>query len=134
MGEGGGTIGGGTKLQARMPRVRFPIMSLEFVIDLILQACTTQPQTGMSTRNISWEVGLTTLPPRSLNLLETSGPVQAYAGFALPFSALVGLHVEYPLFSDFNETSIFRQIFEKFSNIKFHEICPVGDELFHADG
>jgi hypothetical protein len=79
----------------------------------------------MSTRNISWEVnadgiGLTTLPPGSLNLLEPSGPVQAYAGFALPFTILLGLHVDYPLFSDFNEASIFRQIFEKFSNIKFH--------------
>jgi hypothetical protein len=64
---------------------------------------------------------LTTLPPGSLNLLETSGPAQAYAGTALPFIVLLGLHVEYPLLSDFNETSIFRQIFEKFSNIKFHE-------------
>ena len=27
-----------------------------------------------------------------------------------------------------------RQIFEKYSNIKFHELLPVGDELFHADG
>ena len=46
--------------------------------------------------NISWEVnadslGLTTLLPGSLNLLETAGPVQAYAGIALPFTLLVGL-------------------------------------------
>jgi hypothetical protein len=27
-----------------------------------------------------------------------------------------------------------RQIFEKYSNIKFHEIHPVRTELFHADG
>ena len=26
------------------------------------------------------------------------------------------------------------QIFEKYTNIKFHEIRPVGAELFHADG
>jgi len=26
------------------------------------------------------------------------------------------------------------QIFEKYSNIKFHENSPVGIELFHADG
>ena len=26
-----------------------------------------------------------------------------------------------------------RHIFEKYSNIKFHEIRPVGAELFHAD-
>jgi len=27
-----------------------------------------------------------------------------------------------------------RQIFEISSNTKFHEICPVGAELFHSDG
>ena len=27
-----------------------------------------------------------------------------------------------------------RQIFEKYSNLKFHEIRPVGAELFHAEG
>jgi len=57
----------------------------------------------MSTWNISWEVnangkGLTTLPPGSHNLLEPSGPVQAYAGFALLFTVLLGLHEEYLLF------------------------------------
>jgi hypothetical protein len=67
------------------------------------------------------DVGLTSLPPGSLNLLVTLGPAQAYTGTVLPFTVLLGLHVEYPLLSDFNETSIFRQIFEKFSNIKFHE-------------
>ena len=46
----------------------------------------------------------------------------------------IGLHVKYPLFSfDLNETGIFFDIFEKSSNIKFHEIRPVGGELFHAD-
>jgi hypothetical protein len=34
----------------------------------------------------------------------------------------VGLHAEYPLLLlDFNETGISRRIFEKYSNIKFHE-------------
>jgi len=35
----------------------------------------------------------------------------------------IGLYVKYPLFvSDFNETWIFfRQIYEKYPNIKFHE-------------
>ena len=37
-----------------------------------------------------------------------------------------GLHVNYPVF-DFS-----RQIFEKYSNIRFHENRPVGAELFHA--
>jgi len=26
------------------------------------------------------------------------------------------------------------QIKKKYSNTKFHEICPVGDNLLHADG
>jgi hypothetical protein len=58
----------------------------------------TQPLQEMSTGNISWEVKgsqcvwLTTLPPScavlksgSLNLLEPSGPVQAFNGTALSF-------------------------------------------------
>jgi len=28
----------------------------------------------------------------------------------------------------------FRQIFKKYSNIKFHENPPLGAELFHSDG
>jgi len=34
----------------------------------------------------------------------------------------IGLHVKYPLFLlDFNETGLSGHIFEKYSNIKFHE-------------
>ena len=48
----------------------------------------------------------------------------------------IGLHVKYPLFSDFNETWIFSTIFEKkipqVSN--FVKIRPVAVELFRADG
>jgi len=58
----------------------------------------TQPVTEMSTRNISWEVKATgaygwqpyhlhvptVLKSGSLNLLETSGPVQTCNGIALP--------------------------------------------------
>jgi len=41
------------------------------------------------------------------------------------------LHVKYLLFlSDFNAG----QIFEKYSNVRFNEILPVGAELFHTDG
>jgi hypothetical protein len=45
------------------------------------------------------------------------------------------LHVKYSLFlSDFNETKLYRQVFEKFSNIKFNENPPLGAELFQGDG
>ena len=45
------------------------------------------------------------------------------------------LYVKYLLFSsDFNETLIFLTDFRKSLNIKFYQICPVGAELFHADG
>jgi hypothetical protein len=44
-------------------------------------------------------------------------------------------HVKYPLFlSDFNETRIFRQIFEIPQTSNFMPIRPVGAKLFHADG
>ena len=48
----------------------------------------------------------------------------------------IGLHLKYPLFFPYflKKTLIFPQIFEKYSNIKFHEIHPVGAELFQADG
>jgi hypothetical protein len=48
----------------------------------------------------------------------------------------MGLHVEYPfLLSDFKQTSIPRQNFEKYLHItKFMTIRPVGAELLHADG
>jgi hypothetical protein len=42
----------------------------------------------------------------------------------------IGLHVKYPLFlSDFNETCIFQQIFENYSNIKFHENPSSGSQV-----
>jgi hypothetical protein len=45
-----------------------------------------------------------------------------------------GFHVQYPsLSSDFNETLISGQIFEKYSS-SFTKIRPVGAKLFHADG
>jgi hypothetical protein len=48
------------------------------------------------------------------------------------FLILRKIHVKHPLFlPDFN---LSRQIFEKYSNIKFMEIGSVGAELFHADG
>ena len=49
----------GTALQAGRSLVRFPMVSLEFFIDIILPAAlwprgSTQPLTEMSTRSISW--------------------------------------------------------------------------------
>ena len=39
----------------------------------------------------------------------------------------IGLHVKYPLFlSDFNETELSRQIFDRYSNIRFYEILSSG--------
>jgi len=52
-------MGWGTALQAGRSRVRFPIVSFEYFIDLHLPGCTMamgsiQALTDMSTRNISW--------------------------------------------------------------------------------
>ena len=45
----------------------------------------------------------------------------------------IGLHVKHPLFlTDFNEISIYRQVFEKVQMSNFMKIRPVGAELFHA--
>jgi len=57
----GGAIVWGTVLQAGRSRVRFPMVSLEFFIDIFLPDRTMalgliQPLTEMSTRNISCAV------------------------------------------------------------------------------
>ena len=93
----GGAVDSGTALQVGRSRVRFPMVSLEFFIDIILPAALW-PLTEMSTRNISWGVNAAgsygwqpyhlhvsiVLKSGSLNLLESSGPVQACNGIALP--------------------------------------------------
>ena len=43
----------GTALQAGMPRVRFPVVSFELFIDVILPAALW-PVTEINARNISW--------------------------------------------------------------------------------
>jgi len=94
----GGAVGWGSALQAGSSRVRFLMMSLEFVIDIILSA-TLWHWDRLSLEQ-KWApgifpggkgsryVGLTTLLPSSanflevgsLNLREPTGPVQACDG------------------------------------------------------
>jgi hypothetical protein len=55
--------GWSTTLQARTSRVRFPMMPLDFLIDLLFAATlwpleSTQPLTEMSTRNLLGGEGL----------------------------------------------------------------------------
>ena len=93
-------VGWGTALQVGRSRVRFPMMSLKFFIDIILPAalwpCGWLKQKWVPGIYPGGKggrcVGLTTLPPScadflksgNLNLLEPSGPVQACNGIALP--------------------------------------------------
>ena len=72
-------------------KVRFPMVWLEFFICRTMALGLTRPLTEMSTRNIS--CGVKAAVPKvekpivfkseSLNLLESSGPVQACIGIAL---------------------------------------------------
>ena len=103
MGARAGAVGWGTALQSRRSRVRFPMVSLEFFIDIILPALgVTQSVTEMSTRIISlgskggrcvgWQPYhlhvLIVLKSRGLSLFELSGPVQDCSGIALPDKSL----------------------------------------------
>ena len=54
-GAHGGAVGSDTALQVGSSRVRFPMVSLEFFINIILPTLElTQPLRDMNTRNISW--------------------------------------------------------------------------------
>jgi hypothetical protein len=73
VGARGSVVGGSTMLQAGRSRVRFPMRSLDFSVDLIFPATLRpfgrlKPLTEMSTRNIPGSKGgrrvrLTTSPP-----------------------------------------------------------------------
>ena len=113
----GGAVGLGTALQAGRSRIRRPMVSMEFFIDIILPGRTmtlglTQPLTENSIRIISWGkggrcVGLKTLSSscadcleiwEPLNILESSEPVQACNGIALPLAlqSNTTLHITVP--------------------------------------
>jgi len=55
-GARGGVVACGTELQAGRSRVRSPMVSLEFFIDLFFPAGSTKPLTDLNTMNISWGV------------------------------------------------------------------------------
>ena len=89
-----------TLLQAGRSRVRFPMVSLEVFIDIILptelwQCGSPLPLTEMSTRDTSWgiggrRVGMTTLPPSSIEcpeMLEPQAPgtIRPIEGLLYPF-------------------------------------------------
>ena len=72
-----GAVGWGTALHVGLLRVRFPVVSLEFFIynpsGRTMFLGSTQPLTGMSTRNISWGKGsrcIGVTPPSCTDCLE----------------------------------------------------------------
>jgi hypothetical protein len=83
--------------QARRSRVRSPMVSLEFFIDIVLPTAlwlwgSTQPLTEMSTIVISWGggkggrcVGLTTLSPSCAECLEIWEPQPPGTLWSCPF-------------------------------------------------
>jgi hypothetical protein len=97
-GPRGGAVGWGTALQAGRSRVRVPMVSLEFFIDIILPALgLSQPLPGIfpgvkAAGAWGWQLHHLHVPTvvksGNLNLLEPSGPVQACNWIALPFYIL----------------------------------------------
>ena len=96
----GEAVGWGTALQTRSSRVWFPMLSMEFFIDINLWHWGRLSLIEMSTRDISLGVGWkaagaydwqsyhlhvpTVLKSGSLKFLEPSGPFQACTGTVFP--------------------------------------------------
>jgi hypothetical protein len=51
---------------------------------------------------------------------------------AVPYFSTLS-HKRYDLWETFIEYKMCFDFSKKNSNIKYHEICPVGEELFHTD-
>jgi hypothetical protein len=96
-GARGGAVGLGSALQTWMPRVWFPIVSLEFFIDIILPAHYDPGVDSASNRNEyqeyllegkgSQRVGPTTLPPFEIWERQSPGNLRAWRGNALSFNS-----------------------------------------------
>ena len=111
----GGAVGWNTRLQTVRSRVRFPMVSLGFFIDIIFPALgSTQPLTEMSTRNISWVLRWLTrradnLPPSCADCLDIWKPQPSGTLWACPglYGDFLPLPLPLPVFGSFQNFLLF---------------------------